>query len=46
MQTIIILLDSTKMTNPDLVIRYTLPERIEEYTDNQITDTTIFPVLY
>ena len=38
MQTIIILLDSTKMTNPDLDIRYTLPDRIAEYTDNQIKD--------
>jgi hypothetical protein len=38
METIIIKLDSRKMKNPDLDIRYTLPERIEEYTDNQITD--------
>ncbi|MCM1357868.1 MAG: hypothetical protein NC205_04675 [Prevotella sp.] len=38
MQTIIIVLNSRKMTNPDLDIRYTLPERIEEYTNNQIKD--------
>ena len=38
METIIIKLDSGKMKNPDLDIRYDLPERIEKYTDNQITD--------
>lgn len=38
MQTIIIVLDPKKMTNPDLDIRYTLPERIEEYTNNEVTD--------
>ncbi len=38
MQTIIIVLDSKKMTNPDLDIRYVLPERIEEYTNNLIKD--------
>lgn len=38
MQTIIIVLNSRKMTNPDLDICYTLPERIEEYTNNQIKD--------
>ena len=38
MQTIIIVLNSRKMTNPDLDIRYTLPERIEEYTNNHIKD--------
>ncbi|MDE6426471.1 MAG: hypothetical protein K2K89_10120 [Ruminococcus sp.] len=38
MQTIIIVLNSRKMTNPDLDIRYTLPERIEEYTNNNIKD--------
>ena len=31
MQTIIIVLDAQKMTNPDLDIRYILPDRIEEY---------------
>ena len=38
MQTIIIVLDSNKMTNPDLDIRYILPDRIEEYTNNIIND--------
>ena len=38
MQTIIITLDSRKMHNPDLDIRYILPDRIDEYTDGQITD--------
>ena len=38
MQTIIITLDSEKMDNPDLDIRYILPDRIDEYTDGQITD--------
>ncbi len=38
MQTIIIVLDSEKMVNPDLDIRYTLPKRIEEYTNNIIKD--------
>lgn len=38
MQTIIITLDSGKMDNPDLDIRYILPDRIDEYTDGQITD--------
>ncbi len=38
MQTIIITLDSRKMDNPDLDIRYILPDRIDEYTDGQIKD--------
>lgn len=38
MQTIIITLDSRKMDNPDLDIRYILPDRIDEYTNGQITD--------
>lgn len=38
MQTIIIKLDSRKMENPDLDIRYTLPERIEKITSGRITD--------
>ncbi|MBR1554841.1 MAG: hypothetical protein IJ644_05525 [Oscillospiraceae bacterium] len=38
MQTIIITLDAKKMQNPDLDIRYTLPERIEEYTNQQVKD--------
>ena len=32
MQTIIITLNSDKMDNPDLDIRYVLPDRIDEYT--------------
>ncbi|MDE6500923.1 MAG: hypothetical protein K2L10_02420 [Ruminococcus sp.] len=38
MQTIIIKLDSRKMKNPDLDIRYILPERIEKITSGRITD--------
>ncbi len=38
MQTIIITLDSDKMGNPDLDIRYVLPDRIDEYTDGVVTD--------
>ena len=38
MQTIIIVLDSKKMNNPDLDILYVLPECIEEYTNNLIKD--------
>ena len=38
MQTIIIVLNAERMPNPDLDIRYSLPERIEEYTNNQVKD--------
>ena len=38
MQTIIIKLDSRKLKNPDLDIRYSLPDYIEKYTDGKITD--------
>ena len=38
MQTILITLDSSKMDNPDLDIRYILPDRIAEYTDGAATD--------
>ena len=38
MQTIIIILDPEKMDNPDLDIRYDLPDRIEEYTNGQAKD--------
>ena len=38
MQTIIITLNSDKMDNPDLDIRYVLPDRIDEYTDGAVTD--------
>ena len=37
-QTIIIKLDSRKMKNPDLDIRYKLPDRIEEVTKGRIED--------
>ena len=38
MQTIIIVLDSRKMQNPDLDIRYILPDRIDEYTNGRASD--------
>lgn len=38
MQTIIIKLDSRRLENPDLDIRYLLPERIEELTENRVSD--------
>lgn len=38
MQTIIIVLDSTKMSNPDLDICYSLPDRIESLTDGRVRD--------
>ena len=38
MQTIIIVLDPKKMENPDLDIRYLLPERIEEITEGMVRD--------
>ena len=38
MQTIIIVLDSNKMENPDLDIRYLLPDRIEEFTNGLARD--------
>ncbi len=38
MQTIIITLDSTQMDNPDLDIRYLLPDRIDEYTGGAVRD--------
>lgn len=37
-QTIIIKLDAQKMENPDLDIRYKLPDRIEKVTKGRITD--------
>ncbi|PWJ71511.1 hypothetical protein B0O40_1381 [Ruminococcaceae bacterium R-25] len=39
MQTIGIVLDPGKMSNPDLDIRYDLPERIEEYTDGKVKES-------
>ena len=38
MQTIIIILDSTKMNNPDLDICYSLPDRIESFTNGRVRD--------
>ena len=38
MQTIVIVLYAQKMQNPDLDIRYALPERIEAYTNHQVQD--------
>ena len=38
MQTIVIVLNAAKLENPDLDIRYTLPERIEEHTGGIIKD--------
>ena len=38
MQTIIISMDSRKMENPDLDIRYLLPDRIEEWSEGAVTD--------
>ena len=38
MQTIIITLDSRKMDNPDLDIRYILPDCIDEYTEGAVRD--------
>ena len=37
-KTIIIKLDSKKLENPDLDIRYRLPERIESITNNRVLD--------
>ena len=38
MQTILIVLDSRKLENPDLDIRYELPDKLEKYTHNEIAD--------
>ena len=38
MQTIIISMDSRKMENPDLDIRYLLPDRIEEWSKGAARD--------
>lgn len=38
MQTIIVLLDSRKMENPDLDVITLLPVRVEEVTDNKVYD--------
>lgn len=38
MQTIIILLDPSKLENPDLDLRYNIPDHIEEISDGSIKD--------
>jgi len=38
MQTIVILLDPAKLKNPDLDLRYIIPDRIEEISDGIIQD--------
>ena len=38
MQSVIISMDSRKMENPDLDIRYTLPDRIEEWSQGAVQD--------
>lgn len=38
MQSIVIRMDSRKMDNPDLDIRYTLPDRIEEWSQGAVQD--------
>lgn len=38
MAAIVISMDSRKMVNPDLDIRYLLPDRIEEWSEGALTD--------
>lgn len=38
MAAIVISMDSRKMENPDLDIRYLLPDRIEEWSEGAVTD--------
>ena len=38
MQTIVISMDSRKMENPDLDIRYLLPDRIEAWSEGAVAD--------
>ena len=38
MQTIIIVLNSTKLENPDLDLRYCIPDRIEEVSNGTVQD--------
>ncbi len=38
MAAIVISMDSRKMTNPDLDIRYLLPDRIEEWSEGAVQD--------
>lgn len=38
MAAVVISMDSRKMENPDLDIRYILPDRIEEWSEGAVTD--------
>ena len=38
MAAIVVSMDSRKMVNPDLDIRYLLPDRIEEWSEGAVTD--------
>ena len=38
MAAIVISMDSRKMKNPDLDIRYLLPDRVEEWSEGAVTD--------
>ena len=38
METILVVLDSKKLENPDLDIRYELPDQLEQYTNKEICD--------
>ena len=38
MAAIVISMDSRKMENPDLDIRYLLPDRVEEWSEGAVTD--------
>lgn len=38
METILIVLNSEKLENPDLDIRYELPDKLEQYTHNELSD--------
>ncbi len=38
MQTIVVVLNSAKLENPDLDMIYSLPERVEEVTENAVQD--------
>ena len=38
MQTIVVILDSARLENPDLDILYSLPERVEEFSGKAVQD--------
>lgn len=38
MQTIVIVLDPSRLQNPDLDLRYLVPDRIEEYSQGRMLD--------